>query len=141
MEYPGTQIGDLTVHYEDNKIFISVVKDRLIMVRVKHIYTPVLFSQQHHGIGAYTPKYEKHFSRLQACTQNTLKSQHYKVLPDGIMVINSSHLIIINSSKYFVSVTFIQGVIDILDILFSPKTSIPTALIIHSYVTKYFSIF
>ena len=41
MEYLGMQIGDPTVHHEDKQIYITIVKAKSFILRVKNIGMPV----------------------------------------------------------------------------------------------------
>ena len=52
-------IGAPTVHWEDNTSCISVLEDKRVTPRVKHIDITVYFLQEQFENGFFNPKYEK----------------------------------------------------------------------------------
>ena len=70
MEALALHTGAHTVHWEDNKSCISVVKYKIVTHIVKHIDIPVYFLQEQFDNGLFLPKYEK-FSVMLAdmCTK------------------------------------------------------------------------
>ena len=65
--------GAPTVNWEDNKVCISVVEDKIVTPRVKQIFIPVFFLQDFFDNGPIVPKYES-FSVIPAdmCTKPCL---------------------------------------------------------------------
>ena len=59
MEALALYTGATTVNCEDNTCFISVVEDREVTPRVKHIDIPVCFLHEQFDNGLFLPKYEK----------------------------------------------------------------------------------
>ena len=58
MESLALHTGAPTVHWEDNTSFISVIEDKIVTPRVKHVETPVYFLQEFFYNGIFVPKYE-----------------------------------------------------------------------------------
>ena len=58
MEALALYTGTPTVHWEDNTSCISVVEDKIVTPRVKHIDIPVCFLQEQFENGIFLPKYE-----------------------------------------------------------------------------------
>ena len=42
-EFYGIKMGNPAVNYEDNKIYITIVKSNRVIPRIKNIVTPLLF--------------------------------------------------------------------------------------------------
>ena len=59
MEALALHTGAPTVHWEDNKICISVVEAKIVTPIFKHIDIPGCFLQDKFGNGIFLPKYEK----------------------------------------------------------------------------------
>ena len=59
MEALALHTGAPTVHWEDNTSCISVVEDKRVTPRVKHIYIPIYFLQEPFDNVLFLPKYEK----------------------------------------------------------------------------------
>ena len=59
METLSIHTGYPTVHLEDNKIYISIIKSKLVTPRKKHINIPVCFIQEKYDNGLFIPKYDK----------------------------------------------------------------------------------
>ena len=52
--------GAPKLHWEDNTSCISVVKDRIVTPRFKHIDMPVCFLQEQFDNGLFIPKYDNY---------------------------------------------------------------------------------
>ena len=59
MEALALHTGAPKVHQEDKKSCISVVEDKIVTPRVKHIDIPVYFLQEQFENGLFLPKFEK----------------------------------------------------------------------------------
>ena len=59
MEALSLHTGSSTLHWEDNTSCISVVEDKIVTPRVKHIGIPVWFPQEIFDNGIFNPKCEK----------------------------------------------------------------------------------
>ena len=62
--------GAPTVHWEDNRSFVSFVEAKIVTPRVKHIHIPVCFLQQQFDNSLFIPKYDKSsFMPADMCTK------------------------------------------------------------------------
>ena len=82
MEALALHKGAPTVHQEDNKSFVLLVKAKIVTPRVKHIDIPVCFLQNKFDNGIFLPKYKKS-----------------SVMPEDMCTKVCSGLIIIRSTK------------------------------------------